>query len=61
MTARTRTAATALPQVIAHAVRLYLRLALSFWDVEELLAERRVVTSYEAVRRWVSCRSCGFR
>jgi transposase-like protein len=26
--------------VIAHAVRLYLRFALSFRDVEELLAER---------------------
>ena len=27
-------------EVIAHAVRLYLRFALSFRDVEELLAER---------------------
>ena len=38
---------------IAHAVRLHLRLALSFRDVEELLAERGVHVSYETVRRRV--------
>ena len=42
------------PEVIAHAVRLYLRFALSFRDVEELLAERGVAVSYETVRRWVA-------
>jgi putative transposase len=41
-------------EVIAHAVRLYLRFALSFRDVEELLAERGVQVSYETVRRWVT-------
>ncbi len=41
-------------EVIAHAVRLYLRFALSFRDVEELLAERGVRVSYETVRRWVA-------
>ena len=41
-------------EVIAHAVRLYLRFALSFRDVEELLAERGVSVSYETVRRWVA-------
>src|SRR4028119_2133051 len=41
-------------EVIAHAVRLYLRFAHSFWDVEELLAERGVAVSYETVRRWVA-------
>ena len=41
-------------EVIAHAVRLYLRLALSLRDVEELLAERGIVVSYETVRRWVA-------
>ena len=41
-------------EVIAHAVRLYLRFALSFRDVEELLAERGVVVSYETVRQWVA-------
>ena len=42
------------PEVIAHAVRLYLRFALSFRDVEEVLAERGVAVSYETVRRWVA-------
>ena len=41
------------PEVTAHAVRLYLRFALSFRDAEELLAERGIVVSYETVRRWV--------
>ena len=41
-------------EVIAHAVRLYLRFALSFRDVEELLAERGGRVSYETVRRWVA-------
>jgi putative transposase len=41
-------------EVIAHAVRLYLRFALSFRDVEELLAERGVAVSYETIRRWVA-------
>lgn len=41
-------------EVIAHAVRRYLRFALSFRDVEELLAERGVEVSYETVRRWVA-------
>ncbi len=41
-------------EVIAHAVRLYLRFALSFRDVEELLAGRGIAVSYETVRRWVA-------
>src|SRR5215204_461080 len=40
-------------EIIRHAVWLYLRFTLSYRDVEELLAERRVETSYETVRRWV--------
>ena len=40
-------------EVIAHAVRLYPRFALSVRDVEEVLAERAVTASYETVRRWV--------
>jgi putative transposase len=40
-------------EVIAHAVRLYLRFALSYRDVEELLAERGAQVSDETVRRWV--------
>jgi putative transposase len=40
-------------EVIQHAVWLYLRFTLSYRDVEELLAERGIETSYETVRRWV--------
>ena len=40
------------PELIQHAVWLYLRFALSFRDVEDLLAERGVDVSYETVRRW---------
>ena len=38
--------------VIQHAVWLYARFALSLRDVEELLAERGIVVSYETVRAW---------
>src|SRR5215211_2368002 len=38
---------------IGHATWLYLRFTLSYRDVEELLAERGIETSYETVRRWV--------
>ena len=41
------------PQVIQHAIWLYLRFTLSYRDVEELLAERGLDVSYETVRRWV--------
>jgi transposase-like protein len=41
------------PDVIRHAVWLYLRLTLSYRDVEDLLAERGLDASYETVRRWV--------
>jgi len=41
------------PDVIRHAVWLYLRFTLSYRDVEDLLAERGPDISYEAVRRWV--------
>src|SRR6202035_546375 len=33
---------------------LYIRFTLSFRDVEDLLAERGIMVSYETVRRWVS-------
>src|SRR3954453_24074663 len=39
--------------IIRHAVWLYLRFTLSYRDVEELLAERGIETSYETIRRWV--------
>jgi hypothetical protein len=40
-------------ELIRHATWLYLRFTLSYRDVEELLAERGIETSYETVRRWV--------
>jgi putative transposase len=40
------------PDVIAHAVWLYFRFHLSFRDVEELLAEREMIVSYETIRHW---------
>src|SRR5271170_1273280 len=42
------------PEVIQHAIWLYVRFALSFRDVEDLLAERGIAVSYETVRRWVN-------
>ena len=42
------------PDVIAHAVWLYLRFHLSFRDVQDLLAERGIVVSHEAIRQWCS-------
>jgi putative transposase len=41
------------PDIIRHAVWLYLRFTLSYRDVEDLLAERGFDISYETVRRWV--------
>lgn len=40
------------PIVISHAVWLYHRFALSYRDIEDLLAERGIVVSYETIRRW---------
>jgi putative transposase len=45
------------PEIITHAVWLYHRFALSHRDVEELLAERGIQVSYEAIRLW--CRKFG--
>ena len=42
------------PEVIHQAIWLYLRFTLSFRDVEDLLADRRVAVSCETVRRWVN-------
>ena len=42
------------PEIIQHAIWLYLRFTLSFRDVEDLLAERGIMVSYETVRRWVN-------
>lgn len=41
------------PQVIAHAVWLYVRFNLSLREVEEMLLGRGIDVSYETIRRWV--------
>jgi putative transposase len=45
------------PAIIGHAVWLYFHFALSYRDVEELLAERGVIVTYETIRQW--CRKFG--
>ena len=40
------------PEIISYAVRLYRRFSLSVHEVKELIAERGVLVSYEAVRQW---------
>ena len=40
------------PEIISHAVWLYYRFALSFRDVEDLLAKRGVTVTYESIRQW---------
>jgi putative transposase len=42
------------PEIIQQAIWLYVRFTLSFRDVEDLLAERGILVSYETVRRWVN-------
>jgi putative transposase len=42
------------PEIIHQAIWLYLRFTLSLRDVEDLLAERGIMVSYETVRRWVN-------
>ena len=45
------------PEIISHAVWLYHRFCLSLRDVEDLLAERGIMVTYETVRQW--CRKFG--
>ena len=40
------------PDIISYAVWVYYRFNLSYWDVEDLLAEWGVNVSYEAIRLW---------
>jgi transposase-like protein len=42
------------PEIIQQAIWLYLRFTVSLRDVEDLLAERGIAVSYEAIRRWVN-------
>ena len=39
-------------EIISHSVWLYFRFALSFRDVEEMLAMRGVALSFETIREW---------
>ncbi len=39
-------------EIISHAVWLYFRFTLSLRDVEEILAYRGVIVSYETIRQW---------
>src|SRR5258706_2759594 len=39
-------------EVIAHCVWLYFRFCLSFRDIQEMMLERDVEVSYEAIRLW---------
>ena len=44
-------------EIISHSVWLYFRFALSYRDVEEIMAVRGVTLTYETVRHW--CRNFG--
>ena len=45
------------PEIISYAVWAYHRFCLSFRDVEDLLAERGITVSYEAIR--ILCQKFG--
>ncbi len=42
------------PEIIAHAVWLYVRFNLSLREVKEILLERGIDVSYETIRRWTA-------
>jgi len=42
------------PEIIAHAVWLYVRFNISLREVEEMLLKRGIDVSYETIRRWVA-------
>ena len=39
-------------EIVSHGVWLYYRFTLSYRDVQELLLERGIAVSHEAIRRW---------
>ena len=45
------------PEIISYAVWVYHRFCMSFRDVEDLLAERGILVSFETIRQW--CRKFG--
>jgi len=42
------------PEIMAHAVWLYVRFNLSLREIEEMLLKRGIDVSYETIRRWVA-------
>ena len=46
------------PEIIQHAIWLYLRFTLSYRDVEEVLADRGLDISYETVKLKATSRTC---
>jgi len=40
------------PEIISHTVWLYYRFTLNLRDIEDLLAERKVIVAYESIRQW---------
>lgn len=39
-------------EIIGHVVWLYFRFALSFREIEELMASRGIIVTYETIRQW---------
>jgi len=39
-------------EIISHIVWLYFRFALSFRDIEELMASLGIIVTYETIRQW---------
>lgn len=46
-------------QIISHVVWLYFRFSLSFRDIEEWMASRGIIVTYETIRPWTL--QCGQR
>jgi putative transposase len=40
------------PEIISHCIWLYFRFSLSFRDIEEMMAERGIILTYETIRQW---------
>ena len=57
MPGRRRTRSPIPVEIISHCVWLYHRFPLSLRDVQEMMAERGVIVSYESVYQW--CRKFG--
>ena len=49
------------PEIMSYAIWVYNRFSMSFRDVEELLAERGLIVSYESIRRWCLKFGTGYR